>query len=421
MDQRQTYMRILLSCGWIFFLSLTLLGQGSKTMRVQTGEWTGNLSLNNTTSLPFKFTILKKTKRNYSFIVGNGDEQIELIPTKTLGDSIFLEFPSFGTMLVLKANGKKRLSGFWLNPNKGPNYRIPVVLQFGYGKRFNNPKLYLSSLQHSNYGGRWETTFEPGTEDAYKAVGIFEQSYNDVKGTFLTETGDYRFLDGNVAGDSLYLSCFDGSHAFLFTGHLVGEKISGTFYSGKHWQTTWVATRNAQFELSDPDSLTYLVKNDPISFKLKDIYGNDFVFPNEQFKNKVTIIQIMGTWCPNCMDETRYFKELYEKYHSIGLEIIAVCYETGTDPVQHLNRIKTLKDRLELDFTFIVGGTANKGLASEHFNMLNQVISFPTAIVIDKTGNVRKVHTGFNGPGTGSYYQSFVTETDQFIRDLLEE
>ncbi|MFN5786736.1 MAG: hypothetical protein ACK457_12280, partial [Flavobacteriia bacterium] len=90
-------MRILLSCGWIFFLSLTLLGQGSKTMRVQTGEWTGNLSLNNTTSLPFKFTILKKTKRNYSFIVGNGDEQIELIPTKTLGDSIFLEFPSFGT------------------------------------------------------------------------------------------------------------------------------------------------------------------------------------------------------------------------------------------------------------------------------------------------------------------------------------
>lgn len=414
-------MRILLSCGWILFLSLTLLGQRSVMPKLKIGEWTGKLSLNNTTTLPFQFTIQKKSKKTYSFTVGNGEEQIELIANAQTGDSIQLEFPSFGTRLVLKANGKKELSGFWVNPNKGSNYRIPCVLKFGYGKRFDNPKLYLSNIDPAKYEGRWETTFEPGTEDAYKAVGIFQQNFNVIQGTFLTETGDYRFLDGNVAGDSLYLSCFDGSHAFLFTGNMSGEKISGSFYSGKHWQTTWEAIRNPSFELTDPDSLTYLIKKEPVSFKLKDIQGNEFVFPNDRYKNKVTIIQIMGTWCPNCMDETRYFKELYSKYHSEGLEIISVCYETGTDPAQHLNRIKTLKERLDLDFTFLVGGTANKGLASEHFNMLNQVISFPTAIFIGKDGTVKKVHTGFNGPGTGSYYQTFVTETDLFIRDLLSE
>jgi thiol-disulfide isomerase/thioredoxin len=393
--------------------------------KLKSGAWTGKLSLNTTTTLPFEFTITKNSKKSgksgYNYTVVNGDERIDLIPTTASGDSLQLEFPSFGTKLVLKPIGKKELSGYWVNPNKGANYRIPCTLKSGYGKRFDSSKLYVSNVNPANYDGRWETTFEPGTADAYKAVGLFEQSFNELKGTFLTETGDYRFLDGNVAGDSLYLSCFDGSHAFLFTGKMIDDKISGAFYSGKHWQTTWEAKRNASFELTDPDSLTYIVKNDPVSFKLKDLQGNDFVFPNDQYKNKVTIIQIMGTWCPNCMDETRYFKELYSKYHQQGLEIISVCYETGTDPVQHVNRIKTLKDRLNLDFTFVVGGTANKGLASEHFNMLNQVISFPTAIFIGKDGTVKKVHTGFNGPGTGSYYQNFVTETDQFIRELLSE
>jgi thiol-disulfide isomerase/thioredoxin len=418
-------MRILLSCGWIFFLSLTLLGQKSVKPKLKCGEWTGKLSLNTSTTLPFQFSVIKgygKTQSStYNFLVGNGQEQIELIANRTEGDSIHLEFPSFGTKLVVKADGKKKLSGYWLNPNKGSNYRTPCTITYGYGKRFDNPKLYISSIQPANYEGRWETTFEPGTADAYKAVGIFDQDFNGLKGTFLTETGDYRFLDGNVAGDSLYLSCFDGSHAFLFTGLLKNNKISGNFYSGKHWQTNWEATRNPLFELTNPDSLTYLVKNDPINFNLKDLSGNDFSFPNERYKNKVVIIQIMGTWCPNCMDETRYFKDLYAKYHNEGLEVISVCYETGTDPVQHINRINTLKERLELDFTFLVGGTANKGLASEHFNMLNQVISFPTAIFIGKDGTVKKVHTGFNGPGTGSYYQTFISETDLFIQELLSE
>jgi thiol-disulfide isomerase/thioredoxin len=416
-------MRILLSCGWILFLSLTLLGQRTAKPKIKTGDWTGKLSLNTNTTLPFQFSIQKSdsTQTGYLFSVLNGEEKIILQNDKIMNDSIQLEFPSFGTRLILKVNGKKSLSGYWVNPNKGANYKIPCTLNKGYGKRFDNPKLYQSTIPPGSYDGRWESTFEPGTSDAYKAVGVFKQSYNSISGTFLTETGDYRFLDGNVVLDSIYLSCFDGSHAFLFTGKLVNNKIEGRFYSGKHWETNWEAIRNDHFELTDPDSLTYVVKNQTVAFNLKDIQGNDFSYPNEHYKNKVTIIQIMGTWCPNCMDETRYFKDLYSKYHSQGLEIISVCYETGTDPAQHINRIQTLKERLDLDFKFLVGGTANKGLASEHFNMLNQIISFPTAIFIGRDGTVKKVHTGFNGPGTGMYYQTFTEETDSFLQELLKQ
>ena len=395
----------------------------SQKIKVNTGSWTGYLKLNESTSLPFEFSITKDatSKTGYSYTVINGDERITLINDYVENDSLRIDFPAFATKMIFKISNKSTLNGYWINPNKSSNYRIPCVLLKGYSKRFNNPKLFMSSTQSVNINGRWETTFEPGKDGAYKAVGLFKQFGNGLQGTFLTETGDFRYLDGNVVGDSIYLSCFDGSHAFLFTGKFYNNEITGKFYSGKHWQGDWSAVYNDSFEMRDPDSLTYLVKNDPITFKFKNLDGDYYTFPNPSDSNKVIIIQIMGTWCPNCMDESRYFKTLYDKYHSQGLEIISVCYESGNDEKQQLERIKTLQQRLNVSFTYLLGGSANKGLASQHFNMLNQIISFPTAIFIGKDGSVKKVHTGFNGPGTGKYYEEYTVETDSLIRSLLAE
>ena len=66
---------------------------------------------------------------------------------------------------------------------------------------------------------------------------VFSNSTPDgrVTGTFLTETGDYRYLEGVVDGDSLKLSCFDGSHAFLFHAALDQDSFRGRFWSGTHW------------------------------------------------------------------------------------------------------------------------------------------------------------------------------------------
>ena len=407
---------ILLFC---VFLSTITFASKVNTLSIKTGDWTGLLSLNETTTLPFKLTIQKLDKKKYKYTILNGNETIVLKSDRMIKDSLVLDFPSFDSYLVLKA-GNKVLNGHWYNRNK-KNYSIPCRITYGYKHRFESPQLYLSNFIPADFNGKWECDFEPGTPSVYKASGIFQAKGNYVEGTFLTETGDYRFLEGNIIRDNLYLSCFDGSHAFLFTGHLVDGNIYGKFYSGKHWQSDWTAVRNDKFELTSPDSLTYLVSKDKFSFSLKDLEGNDFNFPQEKFNNKVTIIQIMGTWCPNGMDETRYFKELYDKYHSSGLEVISVGYEVGDDFNQQSQKIITLKERYDLQFTFLVGGSANKGLAASQFSMLNNIISFPTAIIIDKSGNVKKIHTGFNGPGTGEYYTEYTQTTEELIRTLLSE
>jgi hypothetical protein len=60
-------------------------------------------------------------------------------------------------------------------------------------------------------------------------------------------------------------------------------------------------------------------------------------------------------------------------------------------------------------------------LEDEKLPMLNHVLSYPTTIFIDKTGALRKIHTGFNGPGTGDKYIEFKTDFEGFVSELLSE
>jgi thiol-disulfide isomerase/thioredoxin len=158
-----------------------------------------------------------------------------------------------------------------------------------------------------------------------------------------------------------------------------------------------------------------------VKFTLKDLNGKDFAFPNNLTSGKVVIIQIMGTWCPNCMDETKYYIELYNKYHEQGLEIISIGYEAPDSFEEQAAKIRRLKERYNLNFTFLVGGKANKNKASQDFAMLNEVISFPTTIFIGRDGLVKRIHTGFNGPGTGKYYTEYVEKTNALIESLLTQ
>lgn len=377
------------------------------------GCWRAYLQLNPETHLPFVLEVAG-SKKEPVFLIHNAEEEIRLSTFKTDGDTIQVDFPNFHSYLRFKVLEKNRISGNWTNLNKGSNYKIPFGATFGR-------EILSSNLQPRNLSGRWKTVFSPGTKDEEYAVGVFKSGLYSLTGTFLTEMGDYRFLAGLAYGKTFRLSCFDGSHAFLFTANISNDSLKGVFYSGKHYQTPWAAVRDEQFELRNPDSLTYLVnKNTPVSFKLKDLEGKDFIFPNAQYTNKVTIIQIMGTWCPNCLDETRFLKEMYDKYHEKGLEIISVGYETPASFDEQVKKINLLRSRLDLDFTFLVGGQANKALASEHFPMLNQIISYPTAVFINREGEVVKIHTGFNGPGTGDVYLNFKKETEAFIQNLLK-
>lgn len=389
---------------------------GLSAAKPKTGLWKVELLLNESTKLPF-IAELTKSGSKYNLIIINGQEKITLNNIITKADSIFIPFTTFDATLKLKVITKNNIRGAWYNRAKANNYNVSLV-----ANRTANSRYPLLSNQNIPVDCKWEVTFDYDNSPE-KALGIFQYTntpQNILAGTFLTETGNYRFLAGATIGDSLYLSTFDGSHAFLFKANLKHDTLWGEFFSGKHYKTKWYAIKNQNFELTHPDSLTHLVDESPINFTLKDLQGDDYSYPNDLTKGKVVLLQIMGTWCPNCLDESNYLRGIYEK-HRGQLEIIAVTFETQKTLTEKQLKVAAYKQALSLDYTFLIGGDACKPCATKLFPQLSDIISFPTLIFIDKSGLVRKIHTGFSGPGTGSYYDSFVKETDTFIELLISE
>lgn len=88
---------------------------------------------------------------------------------------------------------------------------------------------------------------------------------------------------------------------------------------------------------------------------------------------------------------------------------------------EQAERLQNYKETLGIPYTVLVGGTARKDKASEDFYMLNEISSFPTSILFNKAGEVVRILTGFNGPGTGIIYEEYVSETKRLIEELLEE
>ncbi len=395
---------------FLFLLFFTVYANAKSTPA--STIWQAQFLIDDSNRLPVTFAV--EGKQVY---VLNADEKIALSELTCKKDSVFIRFKAFDSEIKVRVINSKHVEGAWYNYAKGNDYAIPFVGSTTVTNRFPiNPS-------DIDVFGRWEVTFDYD-KTPEKALGIFEAKTNEsehlVKGTFLTETGDYRYLDGVVSSDSLLLSTFDGSHAFLFKSKLVNDTLWGTFLSGTHYQSNWYAVRNTYFELTNPDSLTYLVSNEPIAFELNDLNQQPYRYPNANLKNKVTLIQIMGTWCPNCLDESNYLKTQKEKYGN-DLEILTVTFEMPENELDQIKKVKAYKENLGLDFTFLIGGKASKTAAADLFPMLNHVMSFPTLIFIDRKGEIRRIHTGFNGPGTGVYYTRFVTETDSLIKMLVTE
>ena len=318
---------------------------------------------------------------------------------------------------LLKIIDKNTLSGVWLNYYKGDDYKIPVKASAGKNSRFKT-----GSTLPSDFESRYKVVFSPGTEDSYNAVGLFKQNKNLLTGTFATETGDYRHLAGNVSGDTMYLSTFDGSHAFLFIAHKTDSIISGAFYSGTHWKENWVAEKNNTFQLKNADSLTYLKEGyETLSFSFPNNENEQVSLEDAQYENKAVIVQIMGSWCPNCLDETNFFTELYNTYNDKGLEIVALAFERTKNKEKAIQNLKRLKKTTGAEYEILLAGSTREDKAEEKLPMLNHVMSYPTAIFIDKNKNVRRIHTGFYGPSTGKYYEDYVKETKVLIEKMLNE
>lgn len=369
--------------------------------------WVGQLQISDSASVPFNFHW-----DGYTMTIHNGTEAIYLNDISREGDTTLLHMPVFqgGFRVVITEND---WNGYYVKYDSETKYEVPFHAVRG------EDRFSTTSAGNGELKNRYRVEFRTGTDNPKDAIGEFDFGTETVTGTFRTETGDYRYLEGVYEGNHLRLSSFDGIHVYLFDAYLDGDTLRGMHYSGMTYAKAWKAWVDDSFELRDPNKLSGLKEGyDGVAFTARSIEdGSDYTFDSHSINHPV-IIQIMGSWCPNCMDETRYFNELYKKYGSRGLEIIGVTFERTADLEVSEPAIARMIADLNIPYTIVYGGKADGEAIAETLPMIDNFMSYPTSIILDGNGKVMQIHTGFAGPGT-RVYDEYTRETEALIESLL--
>ena len=403
---------------WRATLDITPLGQEGIVTEV--GSKTYNLDDTQKNQLPFTFDLIYNNETDFYIEIINGKERIKVTDIE-IGrnkennkDTFLIEFPIYESYIKGYYN-ERIMQGEWVVTTK-KNYALPFVAKFGKNYRFTQ----LKQKPAIDLTGNWEVQFED-VDGPFAGVGEFKQEGNELRGTFRTEMGDYRFLEGTVQNDKVYLSVFDGAHAFLFEAKILADQtLIGTFKSGRHYTASWTAKRNSEATLADPNSLTYLKEGyDKIDFSFENVNGETISLKDAKYNGKAKLIQIFGTWCPNCKDESEFLVDYFKKNPNLEIEVIGLAFEKHRDPEKSKAALRRYKERLGMEYELLLAGYSDKKEAATALPMLNHILAYPTLIFLDKENNVKKIHTGFAGPAT-SKYRDFIVEFEKTIQELKE-
>ncbi len=396
----------------LVLLTCTITSFPIVAQKLKMGNWKGIVYYEDA-KVPFDFKFYKGPNGTVQMTITNSTELIDIQNLKLFGDSIVVELPVFDTE-IKGIYTPTNIEGVWIK-----NYKSKPIQ---FTAHYNQPR-FESKLPStpSDFNGKYSITFEPSGSVPYDGVLILNQKAQFLEGTVLTETSDYRYLEGIVRNDSMLLSAFDGTHAFLFKGRLLQGELTGKVYYDNAYSEKWTAKKNAAAALVDPFEFQKIEKHKYRPYY--DILSADKAnkLDGDDYFDQVVVIQLFGTWCPNSLDQTNFLKNWLEAHPNSNINLISVNYEANYSLAYGLQRIEDYKKELGLSHTMIVGGPLNKGHAALAFPFMKKIQAFPTLVFIDKSGFVRYVQSYFNGPATGSYYQSFENKFDDIIKELSSE
>lgn len=394
--------------------------------QLSTGQWRGELERTDGNHIVFNFEVGKSPGMPIIYI-RNATERLTVDDITVQGDSVFIRLPFFDSQFRAAFVDDRQIKGVWIKRLADRDQVMPFVAVNNGGKtyRFKTG----STKPVADITGRWAVTFSiPDNERVVKAVGVFTQQGAVLTGSFLTPSGDYRYLEGVVDGDSLKLSGFDGGYAIYFTAGIDdAQRISGgKYFSGAGAiPRAWEARKDPEASLPDDLSSTRLRPgvSPKLNFTFSDVNGSPVSIHDSRFKNKVVIVQIMGSWCPNCMDETAFLNEIYRKYKPKGVEIIGLAYERTEDLSRSRQSVQNFIKRLKVEYPVLITPVAagNPENARKTLPQLEKIAAFPTTIFADRKGEIQKIHAGFNGPGTGAEYEKQKEKYIAIIEALLAQ
>jgi peroxiredoxin len=334
-------------------------------------------------------------------------------------DSVLFDMPLFETRFRLQVQSRFHLEGALYKGTSGETQVWQVSARHGQPSRIPGP----AHAPAHNISGRWAMQFRRPDGSWRPAVAEFRQQGSRLTGTIINPSGDYRFLEGVVRADSLYLTAFDGAHIYAFSAGIPTDSTieGGIFFSGAAPGDPFRARRDAQARLPQLAPVAEMKPGQhSLSFRFPDLDSNMVSLSDPRFRNKVVIVQLMGSWCPNCMDETKFLSDFYNAQKDKDVEIVSLAYELSTDFHRSAASLRKFRQRFGVQYPMLITGarSADPDKGAKTLPQLTDIKYFPTTIFIDKNGRVHKVHNGFYGPGAPEYYEAYKKEFFKTVEEL---
>jgi peroxiredoxin len=384
------------------------------------GIWRGVFDVNGD-PLPFQFEIRGKRAGEVTLTLINGTRRDDFKVQQTGPDTLFVKMNTYDAAIEARIESRERLVGVYrsLVPSQRGS-DLPLVAEYGKQYRFVDPAFDVPPQGDLN--GKWAIQIL-SKEAGNNQVALLKQQGNQLGGVFMTVVGDTRELAGTVQGNQFFLSGFTGPSPVLIKGTIEDDgSLTGVISRGIYRTTKFEGRGQADVALPDPYKLTYLKPGyTKLDFTFPDLDGKPVSLSDAKYRGKVVIVEIIGSWCPNCTDQTRFLAPWYKANRDRGVEIVAVAFEQEDSLEYARYTLGKLREFFDIRYDILFGGIADKKVATEKLGSLNFMAAFPTTIVIDRKGEVREIYTGYTGEITGNYFKDYVHRFNATMDALLAE
>lgn len=367
------------------------------------GRWDAVVVVNDV-EIPFRLEIVPTTS-GVTGVMFNGDERVESTGGRYDEGTLRISYDHFAARLEAQLNDG-RLEGRYERARGAPyTFRATPA---------SAPVPSPSAVP--SIAGLWRIAVKSAKGEAAWRF-IIQQDGPEVVAAILRVDGDTGALTGRYRDGTFVLSHFSGQRPLLLE---VTLEPDGTLALVQNKKTRMTAVRE-----EDAPSHSVPAPTDPnrhsvardadarFRFSFPDVNGRTMSNDDERFRDKVVIVSVTGTWCPNCHDEAPFLTELYQRYRGLGLEIVALAFEEEAQ-LKNPARLRAYVERYQIEYPMLLAGTPEQ--LSERIPQIENLNSFPTTIFLGRDGSIRGVHAGFPSRASGSFY----TEAKETIRLMVE-
>jgi len=379
------------------------------------GLWDATITFNGE-AIPFRLQIAGEGAKLQGWLF-NGQDKVVASGASFQNGSLVLNFDSYAAKLEAKLQDGALVGQY------GPMLKktYPVTAH----RHSSGQVESVIGAAPPSINGLWEVAVKSSKgEQAWRLI-VQQKSASDVSAAILRVDGDTGALTGGYKGGKFVLSHFSGGRPALLILTPAADGTLAIDMTDLHGKSQLTATRpdvaraKGLAPPTDPDHHTTVKDaSQPFQFSFPDLNGKIVSNTDARFQGKVVLVNVTGSWCPNCHDEAPFLAELYRKYRSQGLEVVALSFEEE-DQLANPTRLRAFMKEYGIDYTVLLGGTPDERDAK-----LTQPVnlnSWPTTFFLGRDGRVRFIHAGFPGPASGELYRQAAHEFYSQVESLLAE